>query len=115
MQSRQRTIAAAQAVVARTRAGRLHQQHEDFTDYVWGSNGVAAGYGMYLLIANQFAPNRDYVDTAARQSALPAWAQYLLALLGDATGRESIHASAPSAERVKPSAGAVAWVDVRWA
>ena len=60
---RQRTIAAAQAVVTRTRAAGYINSMKT-SDYVWGSNGVAAGYGMYLLIANQFAPNRDYVDTA---------------------------------------------------
>jgi len=60
---KQRTIAAAQGVVARTRtAGYINSMKT--SDYVWGSNGVAAGYGMYLLIANQYAPNRDFVDTA---------------------------------------------------
>src|SRR6202021_3630264 len=33
-------------------------------DYVWGSNGVAAGYGMYLLIANQFSPDASFPDAA---------------------------------------------------
>jgi endoglucanase len=60
---RQRTIAAAQAVVTRTRASGYINSMKT-TDYVWGSNGIAAGYGMYLLIADQFAPNKEYVDTA---------------------------------------------------
>jgi endoglucanase len=60
---RQRTIAAAQAVVTRTRASTYVNSMKT-TDYVWGSNGVAAGYGMYLLIANQFTPNHEFVDTA---------------------------------------------------
>jgi len=60
---RQRTIAAAQAVVTRTH-GSGYINSMKTSDYVWGSNGVAAGYGMYLLIANQFAPNREFVDTA---------------------------------------------------
>jgi endoglucanase len=60
---RQRTIAAAQAVVTRTHANSYINSMKT-TDYVWGSNGIAAGYGMYLLIANQFAPNHNYVDTA---------------------------------------------------
>ena len=60
---RQRTIAAAQAVVTRTRASSYINSMKT-SDYVWGSNGVAAGYGMYLLIADQFAPNREFVDTA---------------------------------------------------
>ena len=60
---RRRTIAAAQAVVTRTRAsGYINSMKA--TDYVWGSNGVAAGYGMYLLIANQFAPNHEFADAA---------------------------------------------------
>jgi endoglucanase len=34
------------------------------TDYYWGSNGVAAGYGMYLLIASQFAPDPSFTSAA---------------------------------------------------
>jgi endoglucanase len=60
---KQRTIAAAQAVVTRTRANSYINSMKT-SDYVWGSNGIAVGYGMYLLIANQFAPNHEYVDTA---------------------------------------------------
>ena len=60
---KRRTVAAAQAVVARTRAAGYVNSMKT-TDYVWGSNGVAAGYGMYLLIANQFAPNHEFADTA---------------------------------------------------
>lgn len=33
-------------------------------NYIWGSNGVAANYGLQLLIANQFQNNRQYVETA---------------------------------------------------
>ena len=33
-------------------------------DYIWGSNGVAANYGMQLLVANAFKPNPRYVETA---------------------------------------------------
>jgi endoglucanase len=60
---RQRTIAAAHAVVKRTRANPYHTSMKA-SDYVWGSNGVAAGYGMYLLIANVFSPNASFTDTA---------------------------------------------------
>jgi endoglucanase len=60
---RQRTIAAAQAVVTRTHASGYINSMKT-SDYVWGSNGIAAGYGMYLLIANQFAPNHEFVDAA---------------------------------------------------
>jgi endoglucanase len=60
---RQRTLAAAHAVVERTRANpyRISMQAKD---YVWGSNGVAAGYGMYLLIANVFSPDASFIDAA---------------------------------------------------
>lgn len=60
---RDRTIAAAHAVVTRT-AGNPYRVSMQTKDYVWGSNGVAAGYGMYLLIANAFQPNATFVDTA---------------------------------------------------
>jgi len=55
--------AAAHAVEQRTRSNpyRVSLQTKD---YVWGSNGVAAGYGMYLLIANQFSPEPGFVDAA---------------------------------------------------
>jgi len=60
---RERTLAAAHAVVDRTRANpyRISMQPKD---YVWGSNGIAAGYGMYLLIANVLAPDPGFVDAA---------------------------------------------------
>jgi len=60
---RQRTIAAAHAVVDRTSASpyRISMQSKD---YVWGSNGVAASYGLCLLIANAFSPDVGFVDAA---------------------------------------------------
>ena len=60
---RARTVAAARAVVERTNANpyRMSMQARD---YVWGSNGVAAGYGMYLLIANTFEPDKSFVYAA---------------------------------------------------
>jgi endoglucanase len=33
-------------------------------DYVWGSNGVTANYGMQLLVANAINPDPRYVQTA---------------------------------------------------
>ena len=35
-------------------------------DYIWGSNGVAANYGMQLLVANAFRPNPRYVETPSK-------------------------------------------------
>ena len=60
---RERTVAAARAIVERTRANpyRTSMQARDF---VWGSNGVAAGYGVYLLIANEIEPDNSFVDAA---------------------------------------------------
>jgi endoglucanase len=50
-------------VVARTRASPYRTSMKA-TDYVWGSNSVAAGYGIYLLIANQFQPDASFIDAA---------------------------------------------------
>lgn len=33
-------------------------------DYVWGSNGVAASYGLQLLVANQFSPDPAFLNAA---------------------------------------------------
>jgi len=60
---RKRTVDAGREVVARTRANPYHSSMQT-KDYVWGSNGMAANYGFYLLIANQFAPNKAFVDAA---------------------------------------------------
>jgi endoglucanase len=60
---RERTVAAARAVVERTRGNPYHVSLQA-RDYVWGSNGVAASYGMYLLIADEFSPDPDFVDAA---------------------------------------------------
>ncbi|MGO9339598.1 MAG: glycoside hydrolase family 9 protein [Terracidiphilus sp.] len=60
---RQRTLAAAHTVVERTRSNAYHTSMKT-SDYVWGSNGIAAGYGMYLLIANVFSPHAIFTDTA---------------------------------------------------
>jgi endoglucanase len=60
---RLRTVAAAHAVVERTNANAYRISMKT-TDYIWGSNGVAAGYGMYLLIANVFSPDAGFIDAA---------------------------------------------------
>ena len=60
---RERSVAAAQVVVERTRANPYHVSLKA-SDYIWGSNGVAANYGAYLLIANLFQPSPEFVDTA---------------------------------------------------
>ncbi|MGC0777215.1 MAG: glycoside hydrolase family 9 protein, partial [Candidatus Acidiferrum sp.] len=53
---RKRTAAAARAIVERTRKNP-YRVSLLAKDYVWGSNGVVANYGMELLVANLFAPD----------------------------------------------------------
>lgn len=60
---RKRTAAAAHTIVDRTRSNPYHVSLIA-KDYVWGSNGVAANYGMELLVANQLAPDPSFVETA---------------------------------------------------
>ncbi len=60
---RKRTAAAARAIVERTRTNPYHVSLLS-KDYVWGSNGVAANYGMELLVANLLAPDPSFVETA---------------------------------------------------
>src|SRR5262249_19928657 len=57
-------LSAADAIVARTRANpyRVSLRPED---YVWGSNGVVANYGLLLLLANAVRPTPAYLDAAA--------------------------------------------------
>jgi endoglucanase len=60
---RARSMAGARMLVERTRANPYHVSMQP-RDYVWGSNGVAAEYGVYLLIANLFQPDAAFVETA---------------------------------------------------
>lgn len=60
---RERTVAAAKGVVERTQDSPYRNSMKA-RDYVWGSNGIAAGYGMYLLMANVFAPDASFADAA---------------------------------------------------
>ena len=60
---REHTLQTAEAVVDRTRRNPYHVSLQS-KDFVWGSNGVAANYGMYLLIANVMRPNQDFLDAA---------------------------------------------------
>ncbi len=60
---RQRALDAADAIVARTSRSAYHNSMTT-ADYVWGSNGVAAGYGMQLLVANALKREPRYVDAA---------------------------------------------------
>jgi endoglucanase len=60
---RKRTAQAAQAIVERTRKNPYHVSLQA-KDYVWGSNGVAANYGMELLVANALAPDPNFAEIA---------------------------------------------------
>jgi endoglucanase len=58
-----RTVAAAHAMAGRTEVNPYHVSLQP-RDFVWGSNGVAAEDGMYLLVANIFQPDVSFVDAA---------------------------------------------------
>ena len=60
---RDRMLTAARAIVERTSANPYHMSMQA-KDFVWGSNGIAAQYGMDLLIANAIAPNADFANAA---------------------------------------------------
>ena len=61
---RQATKKASDEIVERTNHNgyRISMTTKDFG---WGSNGVAANYGMQLLVANAIGPDAHYVETAA--------------------------------------------------
>jgi len=61
---RQASVSAADAIVARTAADGYRTSLAR-TDYIWGSNGVAANYGVQLIVTNALAPNPRYLEAAA--------------------------------------------------
>ncbi|HTT19750.1 MAG TPA: glycoside hydrolase family 9 protein [Candidatus Sulfotelmatobacter sp.] len=60
---RKRTLQAAHAIVESTRTNRYRVSLRAM-DYVWGSNGVAASYGMEVLVANVLTPDPAFVESA---------------------------------------------------
>ena len=60
---RQDSLAAADQIVERS-AANGYRISLTSRDYVWGSNSVAANYGMQLLVANAFRKDPRFVDTA---------------------------------------------------
>jgi endoglucanase len=60
---RQDSIAAADEIVARTARNAYHVSLTS-AQYVWGSNGIAANYGLQLLVANLLKPDPRYVHAA---------------------------------------------------
>lgn len=62
-EARRMTIAAADAIVDRASRHRWRIPMID-RDYVWGSNGVLANYGVQLLLAYELKADRRYIDAA---------------------------------------------------
>lgn len=60
---KKRTVAAARAVVEWTGKNPYHVSLTT-KDYIWGSNGAVASYGMQLLVANAFSPDPAFQNTA---------------------------------------------------
>jgi len=60
---RKDSIAAADDIVKRT-AANGYRISLATTDYIWGSNGVLANYGMQLLVTDAMAHNALYRETA---------------------------------------------------
>lgn len=60
---RSRAIDSADAIIARISAHRWRIPLTE-ADFVWGSNGVAANYGVQLLVANALSPDGRLVAAA---------------------------------------------------
>lgn len=60
---RRSSLKTADDIVARTEKNGYRISLRS-RDYVWGSNGVAANYGVQLIIANAFKPDVQYVAAA---------------------------------------------------
>lgn len=56
-------LTAARQIVNRTHSNP-YRVSLVVKDYVWGSNGVVANYGMQLLVTNALSQERDFVETA---------------------------------------------------
>ena len=61
---RKASLKAADQIVERTNLNGYRMSLVT-GDFVWGSNGVAANYGVQLLVANSIKPDVRYVQTAA--------------------------------------------------
>jgi endoglucanase len=60
---RQGAVSAAHAIVERSRRN-AYRVSLIATDYSWGSNGLAAGYGVQLLVTNALSPDPAFVEVA---------------------------------------------------
>jgi endoglucanase len=61
---RKASVEAADDIVTRTGTDG-YRVSLGKNDYVWGSNGVVANYGLQLIVANALSPNPRYRETAA--------------------------------------------------
>ena len=57
-------VAAGRAIVERTRANPYRHSLRS-SEYVWGSNGVVANYGVALILAHAVQPDPAFLDAAA--------------------------------------------------
>ena len=57
------TLKAADSVVKSSHLTGYHHSLRS-ANYIWGSNAVAANFGVLLLAADRMKPSRDYVSTA---------------------------------------------------
>ncbi len=60
---RQGALGAAREIVNRTRSNP-YRVSLAATDYAWGSNGLAANYGVQLLVTNALSPDPAFVEIA---------------------------------------------------
>jgi endoglucanase len=60
---REQTLQAADQIVERS-AKNGYRVSLKTSDYIWGSNGVAANYGLLLLVANAMKPDMRYTQAA---------------------------------------------------
>ena len=60
---RQGALTAAREIVNRTRSNP-YRVSLVATDYVWGSNGLAASYGVQLLVTNALSPDPAFAEVA---------------------------------------------------
>jgi len=61
---RKASVSAADQIVSRTAADGYRTSLRT-SDYIWGSNSVAANYGLQLLVANALRPDPRYREAAA--------------------------------------------------
>jgi len=62
-EARDASLAAARETLKRTRRNPYHISLNE-GDFRWGSNGLAANFGMELLVANALSPDRACLDAA---------------------------------------------------